>query len=115
MPIIDFSRQPSGVPGVVSWEDFLANPKPEDAPDMAPVEFADLATIRFTYGSTGQPKGACLEHGSLRYVAESLASNFPWKTRNTKAHYLSFLPMNHVAEGITATYSPYYIATAMDF
>jgi long-chain acyl-CoA synthetase len=79
------------------------------------VEFADLATIRFTYGSTGQPKGACLEHGNLRYVAESLASNFPWKTRNHKASYLSFLPMNHVAEGITATYSPYFIPAAMDF
>ncbi|MGD6808836.1 MAG: SDR family oxidoreductase [Candidatus Bathyarchaeia archaeon] len=115
IPIINFSRQPSSSPNVISWENFLAKAKPDDPPVMAPVEFADLATIRFTYGSTGQPKGACLEHGSLRYVAESLASNFPWKTRNTKASYLSFLPMNHVAEGITATYSPYYIATSMDF
>lgn len=113
--VINFSRQPGGDAGVVSWETFLSKAQPQEAPVMAPVEFADLATIRFTYGSTGKSKGACLEHGNLRYVAESLASNFPWKTRNSKAHYLSFLPMNHVAEGITATYSPYYIATAMDF
>ncbi len=115
VPIINFSRQPHDAANVVSWEHFLSKANPEDASSMAPVEFADLATIRFTYGSTGQPKGACLAHSNLRYIAEALASNFPWKTRNTKAHYLSFLPMNHVAEGITATYSPYYISTAMDF
>lgn len=115
VPIVNFTRQPAADLRVVSWESFLAKANMQDAPGMAPVEFADLATIRFTYGSTGQPKGACLAQGSLRYVAESLASNFPWKTRTGKASYLSFLPMNHVAEGVTATYSPYFIPAAMDF
>jgi long-chain acyl-CoA synthetase len=115
VPIVNFSRQAFEPENVLSWEAFLSKTQLQNAPVMAPVEFSDLATIRFTYGSTGQSKGACLEHGSLRYVAESLSANFPWVTRNTKAHYLSFLPMNHVAEGITATYSPYYIATTMDF
>ncbi len=115
VPIINFSRQPLSGAKTVSWENFLEKAKSSTDPDIAPVEPADLATIRFTYGSTGQPKGACLTHGNLRYVAESLASNFPWKTRTDKATYLSFLPMNHVAEGITATYSPYFIPAAMTF
>jgi long-chain acyl-CoA synthetase len=115
VPIINFSRQPSDSKSVISWETFLSKAKPPVAPPTAPVEFADLGTIRFTYGSTGQPKGACLEHSNLRYVAESLASNFPWKTRTGKASYLSFLPMNHVAEGVSATYSPYFIPSAMTF
>ena len=117
VPVISFCHQPpvqtSGQ--IDSWMQFLEKAKELPAFSMAPVEFADLATVRYTYGSTGEPKGACLDHGNLRYIAESLASNFPWKTRNNKASYLSFLPMNHVAEGITATYSPYFIPAAMDF
>jgi len=115
VPIINFSRQPCDATNVISWEYFLSKAKAPLEPVMAPVEFADLGTIRFTYGSTGQAKGACLEHGNLRYVAESLASNFPWRTRTDKASYLSFLPMNHVAEGISATYSPYFIPATMTF
>lgn len=99
---------------VVSWENFLAKADAKVAHTFSPIDFQDIATIRYTYGSTGTPKGACLQHSNLRYVAEALASNFPWKTRTTKASYLSFLPMNHVAEGITATYSPYYIPTTLD-
>jgi long-chain acyl-CoA synthetase len=115
IPIINFGRQTQTDTKTINWTDFLSKAKPPTQPATSPIEFADLATIRFTYGSTGQSKGACLQHGNLRYVAESLASNFPWKTRTDKASYLSFLPMNHVAEGITATYSPYFIPSAMDF
>jgi long-chain acyl-CoA synthetase len=118
VPVVSFCPQPSTVQEsrrIVSWERFLERASGISEFSMAPVGFADLATVRYTYGSTGEPKGACLEHGSLRYVAEALASNFPWKTRNSKASYLSFLPMNHVAEGVTATYSPYFIPAAMDF
>ena len=115
IPVINFGRQIQSDTKIISWERFLSKSIQSAAAQTVPVEFADLATIRFTYGSTGQPKGACLEHGNLRYIAESLASNFPWKTRTSKASYLSFLPMNHVAEGITATYSPYFIPAAMNF
>jgi long-chain acyl-CoA synthetase len=117
IPIISFCSQSSNlqIPNwVLSWLDFLNKAKNNVVSSFAPVEFSDLATIRYTYGSTGEPKGACLDHGNLRFVAEALASNFPWKTRTTKAAYLSFLPMNHVAEGITATYSPYFVPAALD-
>ncbi len=117
VPVVSFCHQQTSEASgrIVSWKQFLEKARDGSKLLMAPVEFADLATVRYTYGSTGEPKGACLEHGSLRYVAEALASNFPWKTRNSKASYLSFLPMNHVAEGVTATYSPYFIPAAMDF
>lgn len=101
--------------GITNWNIFLEQGKEQKETKMALVDFKDIATIRYTFGSTGNPKGACLENGNLRYIAESLASNFPWKTRTSHASYLSFLPMNHVAEGITAMYSPYFIPAAMDF
>ncbi len=117
IPIISFLTTQSSMQTnsrVISWSNFLENAKNTMVSTFAPVDFNDLATVRHTFGSTGEPKGACLNHGNLRYVAESLASNFPWKSRTTKASYLSFLPMNHVAEGITAMYSPYFIPSAMD-
>jgi long-chain acyl-CoA synthetase len=47
-------------------------------------------------------------------MGESLCSILPWKTKNTGVVYLSFLPMNHVVEGILAMYSPYYSPGPLD-
>ncbi len=99
---------------VLSWQQFVSKSNNEKVSDMGPMGFEDLATIRYTYGSTGDSKGACLEHGGLRYLAESLASNLPWKIRNSEIRYLSFLPLNHVAEGINAAYAPYYVPAKID-
>ncbi len=75
---------------------------------MAPVGFGDIATLRYSSGTTGKPKGAIFRHENLRYMAESIVSITSWKDRTRPASYLSFLPMGHVVEGILATYSPYY-------
>jgi len=80
----------------------------------APVAFSDLATLRFTSGTTGGPKGVTFRHGQLLWLAEVLASLLPWKVRTAPARYLSFLPINHVVEGILGTYAPSYIPAPMD-
>lgn len=121
--IISFCR--SAVPAnlsdkVVDWEDFLAlskqnlskNPTLEKM--TAPVGFGETATLRYTSGTTGSPKGTVFQHQNLRFMAESLASLPPWNDRNRKIRYLSFLPMNHVVEGILATYSLYYAPVPVD-
>ena len=38
-----------------------------------------------------------------------MAGLLPWTARTRPAEYLSFLPMNHVVEGILATYAPYWL------
>ena len=73
---------------------------------QAPVEFSDLATLRYTSGTTGMPKGVMFRHDQLLWLAETLASLLPWKARTSPARYLSFLPMNHVVEGILGIYAP---------
>jgi long-chain acyl-CoA synthetase len=117
IPVVSFCRTPpEGDAGreVMAWETFLAQGKGSEGPTTAPVGFGDLATIRFTSGTTGPPKGVTFDHGALRWMAESLASLFHWETRNTMITYLSFLPMNHVVEGILAAYSPYYAPARLD-
>jgi long-chain acyl-CoA synthetase len=94
------------VEGAVEWEEMLERGS-ADA-DLPMVGFDDIATIRYTSGTTGRPRGVVFDHGNLRWMAEAIASLPPWDARNSEVSYLSFLPMNHVVEGILGTYSPYY-------
>ncbi|HLN89998.1 MAG TPA: AMP-binding protein, partial [Candidatus Binatia bacterium] len=101
---------PQNLPRKVdSWEEFLSKGARIDTAMKAHVGFGDTATLRYSSGTTGTPKGAIFKHDNLRYMAESIASIMPWQERNHEGCYLSFLPMGHVVEGILATYSPYYV------
>ncbi len=112
IPVVSFCR--NTVAGShLEWDEFLGygaeSGKGEaDALKAAPVGFGDLATLRYTSGTTGKPKAAAFDHAGLRSMAESLASLPPWKARTRRITYLSFLPMNHVVEGILASYAIYF-------
>lgn len=114
--VVSFCREaaPANVKGVVSWETFLAKAPSNPVSELAPVGFGDIATLRYSSGTTGKPKGAIFHHDNLRYMAESTAFITPWQARSHKSSYLSFLPMGHVVEGILAAYCPYYIATPIE-
>ena len=47
-------------------------------------------------------------------MGETLASLLPWQARTRRARYLSFLPLNHVVEGILVAYAGYYIPEPVD-
>ncbi len=113
LEMISFCREDQQIPAkVLSWLKFLEKGqkhlKINSNLIQSPVNFSDLATIRYTSGTTGKPKGVTFNHGQLRWMAESMASLPPWKDRNREVRYLSFLPMNHVVEGILGTFAPYY-------
>jgi len=116
IPVISFCRDdmPQNMSKkTIAWIDFLS--KASDAESItAPISFDDVATLRYSSGTTGKPKGAIFRHDNLKYMAESIASIIPWQARNRRGAYLSFLPMGHVVEGILATYSPYYIPAPIE-
>ncbi len=98
---------------VLSFDDFLAKaqgPYEEQYPFPE-----DLATIRYTSGTTGEPKGVMFDFGQLGWMGEVLTSLLTFKDRNDSMVYLSFLPLSHVVEGILASYAPYYVLCKVDY
>ena len=87
----------------------LAQHEPHDTHTRLPGghDPLSLATIRYTSGTTGEPKGVMFNFNQLRWMGEVLTTLLPWKDRNSEMRYLSFLPMSHVVEGILAAYAPY--------
>jgi long-chain acyl-CoA synthetase len=114
VPAVCFCRSvPEGLrEGVIAWDDFLKMESHEH--ESSPLVFEDLATIRYTSSTTDKAKGVRFNHQHLRQMAESTAALPPWNTRNSEIFYLSFLPMNHVVEGMLATYSPFYAPAAVN-
>ena len=94
------------------------NGKESQLPTPLPASYPtpeDLATIRYTSGTTGEPKGVMFNFSQLTWMGEVLAELLPWKERNHSLRYLSFLPQSHVVEGILASYAPYYLLTEVDY
>ncbi|MBN9391457.1 MAG: AMP-binding protein [Chloroflexi bacterium] len=117
LTIISFSRE--GIPPglarpVMSWEKFIEQGWYSTGQLTAPVGPDDLATLVYTSGTTGQPKGVRFTHRQLRWMGETMAGLLPWQNRYTSNSHLSFLPLNHAVEGILATYAPYYLAGRLE-
>jgi long-chain acyl-CoA synthetase len=109
LPVISFCPGEPISDTATSWEQFLSlGAKGEQLTD-APVSYSDIATLRYSSGTTGRPKGVMYQHAHLVWMAQCMSALLPWGARNQTATWLSCLPMNHVVEGILATYSPYYI------
>lgn len=66
----------------------------------------DIASLVYTSGTTGDPKGAMLSHGNLASATIMAEKALPFR----KPHdvFLSFLPLCHVFERVT-----YYLALAI--
>lgn len=115
-PVVSFCRQmpPSHAACFLGWREFLACGG--SGGDMAAQSPApdDMATIRYTSGTTGRPKGVAFTHRQLRWMAETVAGIMPWSLRTKPVRYLSFLPLSHVVEGILGAYAPFYARVRLE-
>ena len=82
VPIISICQAPAPSTTnrpVLSWEDLLAKGDDNQVPIKAPIGFGDIATLRYSSGTTGKPKGVIFTHANLRYMAESIVSIISWR------------------------------------
>ena len=67
------------------------------------VEPEQLATLVYTSGTTGPPKGAMISHANLMWTLRN--STEPFEIR-TGERLLSFLPLSHIAERMMSDFAP---------
>jgi long-chain acyl-CoA synthetase len=60
----------------------------------------DMATIVYTSGTTGPPKGAVLTHGNFAWTLQSIGSVLPFQDGTERV--LSYLPLSHIFERLTS-------------
>ncbi|WP_159548463.1 long-chain fatty acid--CoA ligase [Citricoccus sp. K5] len=87
--------------GAVSLEEVVQAGRASQLPDAGPGDPEDIATLIFTSGTTGTPKGVRLSH---RAIVSSLASTDAIAPIGVGGKVLSFLPTAHIAERFMSHY-----------
>lgn len=93
------SQEPT--PGTVSLEEVVQAGRQTEMPDAGPGDPEDIATLIFTSGTTGTPKGVRLSH---RAIVSSLAATDAIAPIGVGGRVLSFLPTAHIAERFMSHY-----------
>ena len=71
-----------------------------------------LATIVYTSGTTGPPKGAMISHGNILFICESMDGVVPASETDTT---LSFLPLCHVFERMGGEFPSIYKGVTVNY
>lgn len=108
-PIAVAGTEPDrAIPAVMPWQEFLRQgeqvPVNEPAERNRSLDRSHLATLVYTSGTTGWPKGVELTHGNLLSNIEGILQVlklFPGD------RFLSFLPLAHIFERTTGHFLPY--------
>jgi long-chain acyl-CoA synthetase len=112
--IVMEEKDAAGHPKVMSFKDLLELGRKKYAEDLSlfeklskEVTVDDLATIVYTSGTTGLPKGAMITHGNIFWVVQSLDAIRPHFASDQDCT-VPFLPLSHVFERIAGHFYGMY-------
>lgn len=102
--------------GGMAWSDFLAagNAVTDEALDarIAGLQDDQLATLVYTSGTTGFPKGVMLSHKNLSWTANCALALVDLRPLD---YVLSYLPLSHIAEQMFTICIPVSVGGAVYF
>jgi long-chain acyl-CoA synthetase len=100
---------------VLAFDDLLAAPAPGDrvpSPDASDVKGDGVASLLFTSGTTGSPKGVMLTHKNLTAMVSKLSALF---TLYKHDKLLSVLPLHHTLEFSAGFLMPLLHGASIDY
>ncbi|MCA9528871.1 MAG: AMP-binding protein [Myxococcales bacterium] len=96
----DLSADRSGATVAERWED---TPSDRPPPDFVPRARSDQATLVYSSGTGGRPKGCILTHDNYLEQYRTLTQLFPLRTGH---RYFSILPTNHAIDFMVGFVGP---------
>ncbi len=94
----------------LKWEDLVATHEP--LTEVARFDPKEVATIKYTSGTTGDPKGVML---SFEAIDHALAHAFRVLGTNQEERFFSYLPLSHIAERMLVEMGVIYNGAAVYF
>ncbi|MDN5746015.1 MAG: AMP-binding protein, partial [Nocardioidaceae bacterium] len=103
MVTVDGTTPVEGAIGL-SCEDLgIGGPEPADPPAAVELAPRDLATLIYTAGTTGKPKGVMIDHGNIDAMTESFIEHL---SMTAEDHSLLVLPLFHANGVVLGTLTP---------
>lgn len=97
---------------LTSMKEWLPSPSPGSRPRCIDVDRDRLATIVYTSGTVGRPKGVMLSHANILWNAYTCHDRIPVQPDDL---FLSFLPLSHTLERTVGYYLPVMTGATVAF
>ena len=117
--IVIFDPSPKKRAGVFTFSEAIENGGAHDTKDelkrrLESIRPSDLASIIYTSGTMGDPKGVMLSHNNFVSNISQILADFS-KIFSENDIFLSFLPLSHALERTTGYYLPVAIGAKVAF
>ncbi len=99
-----------GIAEGLTWSSLIKENGPIQSP--ATWDRYEMATIKYTSGTTGLPKGVMI---SMHAVDNALGHAFPIMKTGTEDRFFSYLPLSHIAERMLVEFGAIYNGATIYF